>query len=152
MRLGDCDSHGHILGVVSCGHRHPAVDFLLLLAVADDAIGMIIIAVAYPDPDNLPEPQWLVLVLIGMFIAFLMRKYHFHMKEVTRRNSHQSWVQYIVIPGFLSWLGFLWAHLHPALALVPIIPFMPAQEVDIEALDMASTEEEKTTKQTRRAE
>ena len=58
------------------------------------------------------------------------------MKAVTRRNSHQSWVLYVVIPGFLSWLGFLWAHLHPALALVPIIPFMPVRlRVILIALD-----------------
>jgi NhaA family Na+:H+ antiporter len=101
-------SLGWLVALVIFGHRHPAVDFLLLLAVADDAIGMIIIAAAYPDPDNPVEPIWMVRVLLGMLIAFLMRKYHFHMKEVTRRNSHQSWVQYIVLPGLLSWLGFLW--------------------------------------------
>jgi len=29
------------------------------------------------------------------------------------------------VPGAVSWLGLLWAHLHPALALVFIVPFMP---------------------------
>ena len=33
------------------GNGHPAINFLLLLAVADDAIGLGIIAVFYPDPD-----------------------------------------------------------------------------------------------------
>ena len=31
-------------------HRHPAIEFLLLLAVADDAIGLAIIAINYGDP------------------------------------------------------------------------------------------------------
>ena len=34
------------------GNGHPAINFLLLLAVADDAIGLGIIAVFYPDPDH----------------------------------------------------------------------------------------------------
>ena len=34
------------------GAKHPAVNFLLLLAVADDAIGLGIIAVFYGDPNN----------------------------------------------------------------------------------------------------
>ncbi len=37
------------------GKGHPAINFLLLLAVADDAIGLVIIAVFYGDP-NLPTP------------------------------------------------------------------------------------------------
>ena len=32
------------------GVDHPAISFLLLLAVADDGIGLAIIAVFYPDP------------------------------------------------------------------------------------------------------
>merc|ERR1719491_2195204 len=32
------------------GAGHPAINFLLLLAIVDDAIGMVIIALAYPDP------------------------------------------------------------------------------------------------------
>ena len=41
------------------GKGHPAVDFLLLLAVADDAIGLVIIAVFYGDPEQPAEPVFL---------------------------------------------------------------------------------------------
>lgn len=44
------------------GASHPAVNFLLLLAVADDAIGLGIIAIFYPDlsfPSSLPGCCWL---------------------------------------------------------------------------------------------
>ena len=46
------------------GARHAAVSFLLLLAVADDAAGMGIIAVFYPDPKHPTAPAWLGLVAL----------------------------------------------------------------------------------------
>ena len=97
------------------GRSHPAVSFLLLLAVADDAIGLGIIAIFYPDPYHPVEPLWLLLTALGMLLAcFLSFK---HVKNF--------WY-YLVLGGLPSWLGLLLAHLHPALALVFIVPFMPA--------------------------
>lgn len=96
------------------GAAHPAVSYLLLLAVADDAIGLIIIAIFYPDP-NLPvEPAWLLLTLLGMAAACLMRSFKL-----------RSYWPYLLAGGSLSWTGLHNAHLHPALALVFIIPFLP---------------------------
>jgi NhaA family Na+:H+ antiporter len=40
------------------GASHPAVSYLLLLAVADDAIGLMIIAIFYPNPTMPTEPAW----------------------------------------------------------------------------------------------
>nr|WP_246525751.1 Na+/H+ antiporter NhaA [Geomobilimonas luticola] len=96
------------------GRRHPAISFLLLLAIADDAIGLAIIALFYPDPTVPAAPQWLVLVLIGMGAAALLR----------RQNVQNYW-PYIILGGSLSWAGLFMAHLHPALALVFIVPFLP---------------------------
>lgn len=97
------------------GQNHPAVKFLLLLAIADDAIGLVIIAVFYPDPLNPVAPIWLLLVLAGMLVAFLLRK--------ARVNNYWP---YLIAGGLLSWTGLHNAHLHPALALVFIVPFLPA--------------------------
>jgi len=102
------------------GAGHPAVNFLLLLAVADDAIGLVIIAVFYGDPHNPAAPEWLALVLAGMALAFAMR-----------RAGLKSWVPYIAIAGPLSWCGLWLAHLHPALALVVIVPFLPGPRRDV---------------------
>jgi len=102
------------------GQGHPAVGFLLLLAVADDAIGLGIIAVFYPDPTHPPAPEWLLMVLAGMGASYAFR-----------RMKVQSWTAYIFVGGLLSWVGLLNAHLHPALALVPIIPFLPGPERDL---------------------
>ena len=97
------------------GKGHPAVNFLLLLAVADDGIGLAIIAVFYPDPELPVMPAWLLLTVGGMAAAFAMR-----------RLGLTSWLHYIVIGGALSWVGLLKASIEPALALVVIVPFLPA--------------------------
>ena len=96
------------------GKNHPAISFLLLLAVADDGIGLAIIAMFYPDPRFPVEPLWLLLTLSGMLITYVLR---------TQRVS--SYWPYILTGGVLSWAGLFKAHLHPALALVFIIPFLP---------------------------
>lgn len=96
------------------GNKHPAVSYLLLLAIADDAIGLVIIAIFYPSPIHPVEPIFLLLVLAGMLIAFGLRK----------ANFHSMWL-YLLFGGGLTWTGLILAHLHPALALVFVIPFMP---------------------------
>ncbi len=101
------------------GKSHPAVNFLLLLAVADDAIGLGIIAVFYGDPANPAKPQYLALVAVAMVVAYGLRK-----------AKIQSWPLYVFIAGPISWSGLMLAHLHPALALVPIIPFLPGPKRD----------------------
>lgn len=97
------------------GNSHPAVGFLLLLAIVDDAIGMGIIAIFYSDPLHPVEPLWLLLVLAGGVVAFVLRK--------MRVNY---WSPYVFLAGSLAWVGLLKAHVHPALALVPVVPFMPS--------------------------
>ena len=96
------------------GPHHPAVNFLLLLAVADDGIGLGIIAVFYPDPELPVMPGWLLLTAVAMGVAFVLR-----------RMQVKSWLTYIVLAGTLSWIGLIKASIEPALALVPIVPFLP---------------------------
>lgn len=99
------------------GNGHPAISFLLLLAVADDGIGLMIIAIFYPTQD----PVWMnaLFIVPGMIAAYAFRK-----------KNVQSWIPYIAIGGAFSWWGLYSAHLHPALALVPIVPFLPGPERD----------------------
>ncbi|GAB5443307.1 MAG: Na+/H+ antiporter NhaA [Fuerstiella sp.] len=102
------------------GARHPAVSFLLLLAVADDAIGLGIIAIGYPDPEH--PTQWMNLLwcLPGMAIALGLRM-----------NKVQNWIPYIAVGGAFCWWGLYSAHLHPALALVFVVPFLPGPRRDL---------------------
>lgn len=96
------------------GKAHPAVSFLLLLAIVDDAIGLGIIAIFYPDPSHPAQPIFLLITVLGMALSFGLRKL----------NVQNFWL-YLLIGGLLSWYGLLNAGLHPALALVFIVPFMP---------------------------
>ncbi|MEO2031252.1 MAG: Na+/H+ antiporter NhaA [Planctomycetaceae bacterium] len=107
--------------VVRClfGKSHPAVSFLLLLAVADDAIGLGIIAIGYPDPNHPTQWGQLLWLIPGMATAWGLR-----------RRQVQNWVPYILIGGGLAWWGLYSAHLHPALALVFIVPFLPGPSQD----------------------
>ena len=95
------------------GARHPVIPFLLLLAIADDALGLLIIAAFYPTgPVRLIE--FAMFTGAGMMLAWWLH---------TRRT--RSFWPYLIGAGALSWIGFYRGGLHPALALVPIMPFFP---------------------------
>lgn len=96
------------------GANHPAVSFLLLLAIADDGIGLLIIALFYPNPLNPITPAWLLLTLIGMLIAFSLKK-----------AKIKNYWPYILFGGTLSWFGLYQSGIHSSLALVFIVPFLP---------------------------
>lgn len=96
------------------GNAHPAIAFLLLLAIIDDVIGLAIIAIFYPEPSQPTVPAWLLSTCLGMLVAWIMRQ-----------KRTKSYWPYVVAGGTLSWIGLYFAGLHPALALVPIVPFLP---------------------------
>ncbi|MFQ5513349.1 MAG: Na+/H+ antiporter NhaA [Myxococcota bacterium] len=102
------------------GKGHPAIDFLLLLAIADDAIGLVIIAVFYGDPSHPSNPAFLGLVAAAMGLAFALR-----------RVGLRLWPVYVFGAGPLAWTGLVLAHLHPALALVFVVPFLPGPRRDV---------------------
>jgi NhaA family Na+:H+ antiporter len=100
------------------GAGHPAIAFLLLLAIADDAAGLLILAVFYPQAPIVP--QWLMLTVGAMLAAMALR----------RMKVHTHWA-YFLGPGVLSWFSFYQANIHPALGLVPIIPLLPHAHTDL---------------------
>jgi Na+:H+ antiporter, NhaA family len=97
----------------------PAIPFLLLLAIADDALGLIVLAVFYPSGD-VSFALLAGLLIPGLALAWAMR----------RAGVDSFWL-YVGGPGLLSWLGMYYGGLHPALALVPIVPFMPHHKSDL---------------------
>ena len=101
------------------GDKHPAIPFLLLLAIADDGGGLLILALFYPT-GNVRLGLFAALVVGALVVAYLLK----------RQKVTNFW-PYIAISGPLSWLGFYYGGLHPALALVPIIFAMPHEASDI---------------------
>jgi len=98
---------------------HPAIPFLLLLAIADDALGLVILAVFY-SPSALSP--W---ALAGFMTAALVAA------SWLRRRGTRSFWPYVMGPGALSWAALYLGGVHPALALVPIVPFMPHSPTDL---------------------
>ncbi len=98
---------------------HPAIPFLLLLAIADDALGLVILAVFYPSG---PVSLLQLVLWLGPAIALAW--------FLRRSRVKNPWI-YVLGPGLLSWLGLIRGGVHPALALVPIVPFMPHEQSDL---------------------
>ena len=123
-----------IVGRAVFGDGHPAIDFLLLLAVVSDCLGVLFIALFYTGESSPIRPIWLLLVLGAVGWCAALRMWHF--RDDPHPPAHQAWQPYIFIGGTLSWIGFINARLHPALALVPIVPWMPGPyKEQLETLD-----------------
>jgi NhaA family Na+:H+ antiporter len=92
--------------------RHPAVSFLVVLAVAADLIGLMAVAsrTAFVDV----RPGGAILMTAAVALAFFLRRW-----------KVRSFWPYLLVCGPLSWWGLHLDGLHPALALVPIVPFLP---------------------------
>ncbi|MGI9393451.1 MAG: Na+/H+ antiporter NhaA [Boseongicola sp.] len=120
----------YLVGRLVFGAGHPAVRFLLLLAIADDAAGLIILAVFYPSGELAPE--WLLLSLAAVVVAYLI--FNWLPRRLDRGDQlrkRSTWVREklgfwpYLIGGCLSWYGFQESGLHPALGLLPIVPAIP---------------------------
>lgn len=120
----------YLIGRLVFGAGHPAVRFLLLLAIADDAAGLMILAIFYPSGEL--APQWLLLsvgaaVAVYVLANWLPRRMDRNKQE--RPNS--TFVRRVfsfwpyAIAGCFSWYGFAASGLHPSLGLLPIIPTIP---------------------------
>lgn len=120
----------YLVGRVVFGAGHPAIRFLLLLAIADDAAGLIILAIFYPTGELAPE--WLLLSFGAAIAVFVLANWlprRLDCGNQLRPNS--TWVRQklsfwpYLVASCLSWFGFQEAGIHPALGLLPIVPTIP---------------------------
>jgi len=102
------------------GKTHPAIVFLLLLAIADDAGGLIVLAVFYPQGEMHP------FLLLGALAAAVSLCLVFW--KVFKIGNFWP---YLLIPGVISWIGFFKGGIHPALALVPLAWALPHAHTDL---------------------
>jgi NhaA family Na+:H+ antiporter len=98
--------------------KAPAVPFLLLLAISADAFGLACVAALQPVADT-HLVLGAVLMALALFAAAMLR-----------RRFVKSFWPYVIGPGVLSWFALYASGIHPALALVPIIPFLPHAKRD----------------------
>jgi NhaA family Na+:H+ antiporter len=92
--------------------RGAALTFLLLLAIASDAIGLVLIACRFPVPDARAAAA--TLIVPAVWSAARLR----------RIRPRSMWAQ-VGVSGTLSWFALYWSGVHPALALLPIVPWLP---------------------------
>jgi NhaA family Na+:H+ antiporter len=92
--------------------RSGAVPFAVLLAIFTDLLAILIAA-----------PRHLVLQAraggVGLLIAALA------LAALMRVAKVRAFWPYLFVCGAISWLAFYWEGLHPAFALIPIVPFLP---------------------------
>jgi Na+:H+ antiporter, NhaA family len=93
--------------------RHAAVPFLLLLAISADAIGLACVAVLQPIGGG---QSAIALGLMALAVGSA---------AVLKRNGVKNFWLYLVGPGVVSWWALFLGGVHPAVALVPIVPFFP---------------------------
>lgn len=119
----------YLVGRIVFGAGHPAVTFLLMLAIVDDAAGLVILAIFYPTGPL--APAWL-LVSIGAAVAVwaLANRLPRALGGDALRLANRLGPWPYVLAGAVSWYAFQQAGIHPALGLLPIIPAIPHAEVD----------------------
>jgi NhaA family Na+:H+ antiporter len=93
--------------------RHPVVPLFVLLGLATNALGF---AVLVPKAAATQLQEWTLISLMAAAIASAA--------ILRRRNVRSVWA-YVILGGGLSWCALTFGGVHPALALVPIVPFMP---------------------------
>lgn len=120
----------YLVGRIVFGAGHPAVRFLLLLAIADDAAGLVILAIFYPSGELAVE--WLGLSVAASVAAFFF--FNWLPRRLDRGNQvrpNSTWVRQklsfwpYAIAGAISWYSFAQSGIHPALGLLPVVPAIP---------------------------
>jgi len=91
--------------------RSGALPFALLLGIATDAVGILVVAPRHPVLAS--HAGGVTLLVLALGLAALLRT----------MKVRVFW-PYLGVCGALSWMAFYWEGLHPAFALVPIVPFL----------------------------
>lgn len=92
---------------------HPVLPLFLVLGIVSDGLGFVALAFLNPTRE-VHWPSGLVMLAGAIFIAATLRW----------RRVRSFW-PYLIGPGVVAWFALFRGGLNPALALVPIIPFVP---------------------------
>ncbi|HEX7137382.1 MAG TPA: hypothetical protein VF219_06035 [Vicinamibacterales bacterium] len=92
--------------------RRSAISAVVLFAVITDVIALVLVS-RRPFVTG-AHIGALSLILLAIGISALFRQF----------DVRSMWA-YLIVAGPLAWLGCYWSGLHPALALLPLVPFFP---------------------------
>ncbi|MCB1352882.1 MAG: Na+/H+ antiporter NhaA [Rhodobacteraceae bacterium] len=125
----------YLVGRIVFGAGHPAVMFLLLLAIADDAAGLLVLAIFYPQGEL--APVWLLASAGAALAAWaLANRLPRALDRGHPDRPASAWVQRhlgfwpYLVAGAISWFAFQEAGIHPALGLLPVIPAIPHSDIE----------------------
>ncbi len=123
----------YLIGRIVFGAGHPAVRFLLLLAIADDALGLVILAIFYPSGELVPE--WLLFSAGAALAVYLLANVLPRYLDRGKQDRPVSTWMYVklsywpyLVAGAACWYGFQESGIHPALGLLFIVPTIPHAE------------------------
>jgi NhaA family Na+:H+ antiporter len=102
--------------------RGAAIPFLLVLGIATNGVMLMVIALRYDYLELRPGAGALLLTALAVAVVFRLLR------------IRVFW-PYLVVCGTLSWLAFYRGGLHPALSLVPIVPFLPREPRRLDLLE-----------------
>ena len=107
----------YLVGIMVFG-RGAAFNFLLLPTITTDVIGLVL--VSYPSRAKATYRLAATLLIPAIWSAARFR----------RKRVRTIW-PYVLVSGTLSWVGFYLSGVHPALALLPIVRFLPHAARDL---------------------
>jgi NhaA family Na+:H+ antiporter len=116
----------YVFGRAVFGRDHPALHLLLLITIAYDILGLLILGLTYPEAEL--RLIWLLLPLGAMAVAwaFHARLARPDASERQHRRAYALWPY--ILTGAISWLGIALSGLPAALGLLPMIPVIPHAE------------------------
>jgi NhaA family Na+:H+ antiporter len=115
---------GYVLGRQVFGPNHPALHVLLLVTIACDFLGLLVLGLSYPS-GGFFRLGWLALPLLASFGVWALygRRQRLNASEAARRRGLMLWPY--ILAAAVSFIGVAAAGLPPALGLLPVIPAIP---------------------------
>ena len=116
----------YVFGRLAFGKDHPALHLLLLIAIAFDILGLLILGVTAPETGL--RLFWLALPVaaLGITWVFFSRLANPDASERQHRRAMALWPY--ILAGIASWIGVAMSGLPAALGLLPLVPIVPHAE------------------------
>lgn len=113
----------YLVGRLIFGNGHPALHLLLLITIANDIAGLVVLGPAYPATGL--RLVWLGLTLAAVAVAWFGFA-RLARSDLTERDHCRAFALWpYAVAGVVSWLGMVLAGLPGALGLLPLVPVIP---------------------------